>query len=64
MGVSHWGTMGLLPQMLDDGETLLLSLPDFTPSAKGKPPHEETKLWVSYDAGDSWEPLGKYARPG
>ena len=52
------GDDGAFPQMLDDGETLLLSLPDFTPSADGKPPHEETKLWVSYDAGDSWEPWG------
>ena len=24
----------------------------------GKPYHEETKLWVSHDAGDNWEPLG------
>jgi hypothetical protein len=52
------GDDGAVPQMLDDGETLLLILPDFTPSADGKPPHEESKLWVSYDAGDSWEPWG------
>jgi hypothetical protein len=43
--------------LLDDGETLLLNVYHFDQSAHGKIEHEETRLWVSRDAGDSWEPL-------
>lgn len=44
------------PQILDDGETLLLSLPTSTPPPQRDPRHVDTLLWVSHDAGDSWKP--------
>lgn len=45
------------PDLLDDGETLLLPVNQYDPPANGKPEHEQTWLWVSHDAGDRWEPL-------
>lgn len=45
------------PSLLDDGETLLLPVNQYDPPANGKPEHEQTWLWVSRDAGDSWKPL-------
>ena len=42
---------------LDDGETLLFRVDQYQPAAHGKPEHENTWLWVSHDAGDSWAPL-------
>ena len=42
---------------LDDGETLLFRVDHYEPAAHGKPYHENTWLWVSRDAGDSWQPL-------
>ncbi len=47
------------PTLLDDGETLLLNADHYEPPVSAKPYHEETWLWVSHDAGDNWEPLGK-----
>lgn len=45
------------PRLLDDGETLLASVNHFDSPAQSKLPHVDTWLWVSRDAGDSWEPL-------
>lgn len=46
------------PTLLDDGETLLLYRDHFHPPADGRPMRGETRLWISRDAGDSWEPWG------
>ena len=51
------GDEGGYPLLLDDGETLLLTDIQFEPAARGIPVHGTTWLWVSRDAGDSWEPL-------
>lgn len=53
------GGEGEYPRLLDDGETLLLNIYHYDESPRGKIAHEETQLWVSRDAGDSWEPWGK-----
>lgn len=49
---------GFSPTGLDDGETLLFHANHYDPPAQGKPSHIETWLWISHDAGDSWQPLG------
>jgi hypothetical protein len=51
------GDEGGYPLLLDDGETLLLTDIQFEPAARGIPVRGTTWLWVSRDAGDSWEPL-------
>jgi len=51
------GGEGGYPLLLDDGETLLLTVIQFEPAARGTPVHGTTWLWVSRDAGDSWGPL-------
>ena len=45
------------PHLLDDGETLLLPVAQYEPPANGSPAYERSWLWVSRDAGDSWQPL-------
>jgi hypothetical protein len=56
------GGKGGYPLLLDDGETLLLTDIQFEPAARGLPDHGTTWLWVSRDAGDSWEPLAAVDR--
>ena len=51
------GDEGGYPLLLDDGKTLLLTDIQFEPTTHGIPIHGTTWLWVSRDAGDSWEPL-------
>ncbi len=53
------GNSSAYPRLLDDGETLLLNAYHYDQSANDKIDHEETQLWVSRDAGDSWEPWGR-----
>ncbi len=46
------------PLLLDDGETLLLNVFHFDPPANGNIEHGATQIWISRDAGDSWQPWG------
>lgn len=58
------GGDGAYFQTLDDGETLLLSLPRFTSPPQRDPEHVDILLWVSHDAGDSWKPWVNVQGPG
>ena len=48
------------PRLLDDGETLFLAVNTFDPGSQGNPTNEQSWLWVSRDAGDSWQPLADF----
>lgn len=48
------------PQLLGDGETLLLVVTPFDSGFQSGPTNEQSWLWISRDAGNSWRPLANF----